>query len=89
MEREYLTALNETVSLEDWSKIVAKAVADAIAGDWRGREWLSKYVLGDSPPSLLRIAAVEYGEISVQDEIQLQAKKAKQDRMFDELASFP
>ena len=87
VEREYLAALNAAVSLDDWAKIVAKAVEDATDGDWRSREWVTRYLLGNEPPSLLKLAAAESAGISVEDEIQLCGAKTKTDRMFDELAS--
>src|SRR5262249_28067088 len=49
VEREYLGAILGVVSLDDWRLIVAKAKRDAIAGDRHAREWLSKYIVGDSP----------------------------------------
>jgi hypothetical protein len=55
VEREYLAALVEAVSLEDWRAIVQKAVASAKAGNARAREWLSKYLVGDDPLALVEL----------------------------------
>ena len=44
-EREYLDCLVGAVSLSAWRKVIAKAVADAKAGDTKAREWLGRYLL--------------------------------------------
>jgi hypothetical protein len=49
VEREYLAALSEELSLTRWQKIVRKAIDDAETGDWRAREWLAKIALGPDP----------------------------------------
>ena len=49
VEKEYLAALSDELSLPRWGKIVRKAIEDAEAGDWRAREWLAKYALGPDP----------------------------------------
>lgn len=49
-EEEYLVTLCEAVSLADWRKIVAKAVADAKEGDGKARDWLGRYLIGDPQP---------------------------------------
>src|SRR5262245_32306818 len=46
VEGGYLTALSEAVPLETWGKICETAVAQAIAGDAKAREWISGYVIG-------------------------------------------
>jgi hypothetical protein len=57
VEWEYMAALGETVTLEDWTKIVQKAVEQAKEGDSTARAWLSRHVLGAEPPTLLRVHA--------------------------------
>jgi hypothetical protein len=52
VEREYLRALNEAVSLEDWQAVVRAAVTQAKEGDGKAREWLARYLLGTDPPPL-------------------------------------
>ena len=42
----YIQAMSEHVSLEDWGKIIKKAVADAILGDYRARQWIGSYLVG-------------------------------------------
>jgi hypothetical protein len=52
IEREYLRALNEAVSLEDWQEVVRAAVTQAKEGDGKAREWLARYLVGSDPPRL-------------------------------------
>jgi hypothetical protein len=49
-EAEYLLALSEAVSLEDWKKIVATAKEAAIDGDHQSRLWLGRYLIGEPQP---------------------------------------
>ena len=42
----YIQAMSENVSLEDWGKIIQKAVDDAILGDYRARQWIGSYLVG-------------------------------------------
>ena len=44
-EADYLAALSDQVPLDAWSQIVERAVGDAIAGDAKARDWLSKHLL--------------------------------------------
>jgi len=44
-EQKYLTKLQDAIEMEEWVEICERAVTDAIDGDWRAREWLSKYLL--------------------------------------------
>ena len=44
-EQKYLTTLQDAIEMDEWVKICKTAVADAGEGDWRAREWLSKYLL--------------------------------------------
>ncbi len=59
VELEYLSTLNESVTLDDWREIVMRAVADAKGGDAKAREWLSERLMGSEPSSLLQLAADE------------------------------
>ncbi len=59
VEIEYLARLSEIVTLDDFAKIAERAKTDAIDGDARAREWLSKYFLGANPLTLTRLAAME------------------------------
>ncbi len=64
VEIEYLARLSDTITLEDWGQIVDTARRRAIAGDPRARDWLARYLLGPSPLSLTRLAAMERSGIS-------------------------
>lgn len=46
-EADYLLATMESVPLDTWRAIVARAVNDAQDGDYRAREWLGRYLIGD------------------------------------------
>ncbi len=59
VEHDYLAVLGDTVSLEDWRKVVERAVADAKSGDARARDWVTKYLIGNDPPQLVELAARE------------------------------
>jgi hypothetical protein len=41
--------------MEEWEKVVARALADAKRGDAKAREWLSKYLVGDDPLVMLDV----------------------------------
>ena len=62
-EREYLSALTEAVPIASWRRIVERAVRDALAGDSRSREWLSKYLVGD-PQHDVRLEVCDAGAIT-------------------------
>ena len=42
----YIQAMSENVSLEDWGRIIKKAVEDAVLGDYRARQWIGSYLVG-------------------------------------------
>ncbi len=70
-----MVALNESVPLDAWTKIVEKAVADAIGGDWWAREWLGRHVIGEKPAALVDLVASEViSENAVEDEIDHRAR---------------
>ena len=48
IEAHYLVAMSEIVSPEDWQEIVSKAVQDAKQGDKDARNWLARYLLGET-----------------------------------------
>jgi hypothetical protein len=56
VERDYLAALVEAVTLSDWRVIVEQAEAQAKAGNPKARDWLSKHLLGDDPFALVALA---------------------------------
>ena len=68
IEIEYLGAISDGGILAHWSEIVAQARDDARAGDWRAREWLSRYLVGiESPPSLVDLASAEDGSKTTEE----------------------
>ena len=80
-EADYLAALSDQVPLDAWSQIVGRAVGDAIAGDAKARDWLSRYLLptpaaGSSP---LHEAAVE--ALSGVDRVEADAESAELNRL--------
>ena len=77
VERDYLAALSETVTLDDWHAICQRAVEEAKGGDPKAREWLSRYCIGKEPQSLMDIAAKETRGLSSSDEIQQKSGREK------------
>src|SRR4051812_10908400 len=59
VEREYLAALTDAVTLDDWRAVCAKAVEQARAGDRYARAWLAGYLLGSDDPEALLARVVE------------------------------
>ena len=45
-ESEYLTAMKQGCSPQDWQEIIQKAVIDAKEGDAKARDWLASYLIG-------------------------------------------
>lgn len=44
-EAEYLRLLNQQVTATCWVRIIDKAIKQALEGDAKAREWLSRYLL--------------------------------------------
>jgi plasmid stability protein len=61
--------MTEVVTPDVWRTIVARAVTDAQAGDVEARKWLTKYLLGENPPSLLSLAAADARGVNSEREI--------------------
>jgi hypothetical protein len=62
IETDYLAVLSETVPLESWHAVVAKALEQAEKGDAKAREWLSGYLMpkpGEGSP-LAKLAAADF-----------------------------
>jgi len=95
VEREYVGALNAAVPIATWQRICERAVNDALAGDAKAREWLSKWLMQIETRTLTVLAAEESQsdpktaaeqEIADQRErINLHRKKAAADRKLTEL----
>jgi hypothetical protein len=64
VESDYLKALSDALSLDDWRAIVTGSIEAAKAGDAKAREWLSRYALGTQPESLTQLAVDEVLELS-------------------------
>lgn len=45
-EGDYMSALLETVTLDDWQEVVGSALAAAKEGDAQARAWLAQYLVG-------------------------------------------
>ena len=45
VEDQYLQALRTSISIQDFKKIVTRAVKDAKGGDKSARDWISKYCI--------------------------------------------
>ncbi len=59
VESEYLAALSDTVTMDSWKQVCQRAVEDAINGDSKAREWLTKHMVGDGQ-RITRLAAAEH-----------------------------
>lgn len=57
-EKDYLLAMTEIVTLDDWRQIVELARQQALKGDHTARKWLADTLLG-SKPNLARAQAIE------------------------------
>lgn len=71
------------MSLEDWRKIVQKAVEQASAGDHLARAWLSKYLLPEPAREMVNVSAAgvtvrvvfaQMGDREKEKEIEWEAK---------------
>jgi hypothetical protein len=72
VERQFLQVFSDSVSLEDWRKVVESAVQNAVKGDARARDWLGRYLMGNdrSDPTPLKTNAVlERRGIDVETEL--------------------
>lgn len=62
VETDYLVALSESVSLDDWRAICRRAVTDALDGDAKARDWLTGLLLRGAP-TLLDVLAAQTARI--------------------------
>jgi hypothetical protein len=72
IELEYLAAVADACRPERWTRIVEAACVAAEAGDDKARQWLSKYLLGAEPPTLLALARRDVAGVSPDDELAAQ-----------------
>lgn len=78
IEVEYLKALSDEVSLDDWKEIVRAAKDAAKAGDAKAREWLASYVIGDKAPALSELALMDLYDATAMDWLAYQGQKAEE-----------
>jgi hypothetical protein len=88
VEQDYLLALSEAVTIEKWKQIVESAVTAAVQGDDKARTWLSKYLLGDSLPGLVKLAAWEAEGVDPVEKEQLKVRDSERsDKRFREVVA--
>lgn len=68
VEADYLMALADSVSRDDWREIVRRAVEDAKAGNHQARVWLAGFLIGESA-SLFGMAVKEFMGESIEIQI--------------------
>ena len=69
VEREYLAALADELTLDRWRRIVRGAIDEAENGDPKAREWVAKYALGTTPPTLAALAVADAAGVTPDDEV--------------------
>ncbi len=87
IERDYLEALRERVTVQVWSGIVNKAVELAESGDPQARAWITKLVLGLQPMSLTALAVRESLHVDSFGEIEARAWETISELPHDALES--
>ncbi len=81
VERDYLAKLSDNITPYHFGLIVQKAVQDAIDGDYRAREFVTKHVLGDNPGTLHNLAAKEAVGVTVKHELVNEAHLHRADHL--------
>lgn len=71
VELDYLAALGDALTLDDWAAIVKRAVADAKNGSGQAREWVSRHALGSNPMGLMDLARREALGVTPGDEMDM------------------
>ncbi len=84
-ERDYLVALSESCSTNDWQEIVTRAVDDAKGGDAKARSWLASYLVGEpgSRGEMLHSLAVEF--VAGIEPVKLDAARRRSAEALDSL----
>lgn len=78
IEVEYLKALSDEVSLDDWKEIVKAAKEAAKAGDAKAREWIASYVIGDKTPGLTDLALMDLYGATAMDWLAYKGQRAEE-----------
>jgi hypothetical protein len=87
VEREYLATLNDAVPLDKWRAICERAAEDALDGDGKARDWLTKHLLGVENRPLTTLVAEESGgtmEEAADAEIEARRESVEFGRTQDE-----
>jgi hypothetical protein len=87
VERQYLAALSDAVSLDDWRDVVQAAVVAAKEGDGKARDWLTRYLVGENPLTLADLAADEAAELGAERDILERMARRAEERNFRELCN--
>ena len=66
-EGDYMAALLDTVTLEDWRDVVAGALQLAKGGDAQARAWLAQYLVGKASASAPTALTVQVNQWSGKD----------------------
>lgn len=69
VEREYLAALADELTIDRWRRIVRGAIDAAETGDAKARDWLARYALGAEPPTLAALAVADTAGVTADDEV--------------------
>lgn len=69
VEQEYLKALREECSIEEWRIICKKAVDDAKDGDAKARQWLNDYLVGKPQPDAIESETAQSFAKSIVDSV--------------------
>ena len=87
IESQYLGALNDELDLDTWRRIVRRAIEHAEDGDWRARDWLSRYVLPQPKAQLLlKLAAEEERGLTRDDRVATTALRQEQQEQLQDNA---
>ena len=83
IELDYIAAVADAVSLEDWNQIVRAAVYLAKSGDFRARDWVAAYMTGGK--ELLGLAAAEFNGDTPAAAVRRAATEKRQRNCLDDL----
>jgi hypothetical protein len=86
VERQYLAALSDAVTLDTWRAIVEAAVTAAKNGDGKAREWLTRYLIGERPLTLADLAADEVAGLGADQDVL--ERLVRREQGLDHLAKY-